>query len=319
MDEHQRIIREAEVKKKAEREAQVTLESRKLLYLVSNLKRIQNEAVDMLSQYWLELVVSFKLQNTQDLQMDMPITLKAFKFCSFVKVANVPSTDSDADHLLFSFYLKHMKPQYETQSASKITTVKVTCPIETDSFPNAKLKVVRGYASQVHEFTLVDLPCLNPYVWIMLYNLLVKDGQKYEPIISHLNLMIVLYVQEVGKMDVEIAVVLRRKPSVLPKEAPKGFEKLKLSKIYKEGWYVVFQARERNDADFHKACFFPPNKHLYTTSCLVYILDIVNKYKGNSKGERKCFSDMIQWYIQVRKTLLSIIPKVFEVQKGTQL
>nr|KAJ0213922.1 hypothetical protein LSAT_V11C400190050 [Lactuca sativa] len=70
-------------------------------------------------------------------------------------------------------------------------------------------------------------------------------------------------------MDVEIVVVLRRKPSVLPKEAPKGFEKLKLSKIYKEGWYVVFQARERNDADFHKACFFPPNKHLYTTSCLV--------------------------------------------------
>lgn len=45
-------------------------------------------------------------------------------------------------------------------------------------------------------------------------------------------------------MDVEIVDVLRRKPSAVPKEASEGFEKLKLGKIYKEGWYVVFQARE---------------------------------------------------------------------------
>ena len=48
---------------------------------------------------------------------------------------------------LFSFYLKHMKPQYETWSASKITAVKVTGLIETDNFPNAKLKVARGSTS----------------------------------------------------------------------------------------------------------------------------------------------------------------------------
>ncbi|CAI9295632.1 unnamed protein product [Lactuca saligna] len=102
-----------------------------------------------------------------------------------------------------------MKPQYETWSAGKITAVKVTDPIEIDSFPNAKFKVVRGSASRVHEFTLADLPCLNPYDWIMLYNLLLKYGKKkYEPVIAHLKLMIVSYVQKVGKMDVKIVVVL---------------------------------------------------------------------------------------------------------------
>ncbi|CAI9288599.1 unnamed protein product [Lactuca saligna] len=163
-----------------------------------------------------------------------------------------------------------MRPQYETWNASKITTVKVTEPIETDSFPNAKFKVVRGSANQVHEFTLADLPCLNLYDWIMLYNLLLREEQKYKSVIAHLKLMIVSYIQEVGNMDVEIVVVLRRKPFAVPKEAPKGFEKLKLGKIHKEGWHVVFQAREWNDVDLHKACFFLPDKHLYTTSCLEF-------------------------------------------------
>ncbi|CAI9265059.1 unnamed protein product [Lactuca saligna] len=122
----------------------------------------------MLIHYWLEPVVSFDLQNKQDSQLDLPITPKTFKFRSFVKVVNIPTTDNSAYHFLFSFYLKHMKPWYETQSASKITAVKVTGPIETDGFPNAKLKVARGSSSQIYKFTLTDLPCLNPYKWIML-------------------------------------------------------------------------------------------------------------------------------------------------------
>ncbi|CAI9282554.1 unnamed protein product [Lactuca saligna] len=93
MDEHQRIIHEAEEKENFECEAQ------------------------------LEPVASFDLQNTQDLQLDLLITPIAFMFSSFVKVVNVLATDNGADHLLFSLYLKHMKPQYETWSASKITVV----------------------------------------------------------------------------------------------------------------------------------------------------------------------------------------------------
>lgn len=123
-----------------------------------------------------------------------------------------------------------MRSQYETCSASKITTTKVTGPIETDSFPNAKFKVFIGSASQVQEFILTDLPCVNHYDWIILYNLLLLDVQKYEPIIHQLKLMIISYIQEVGIMDVEIDAVLRKKPTKVPKEAPEGFEKLKLGK-----------------------------------------------------------------------------------------
>ncbi|CAI9262775.1 unnamed protein product [Lactuca saligna] len=182
-----------------------------------------------------------------------------------------------------------MRPQYNTWSASNITTMKVIGPIETDSFPNAKFQVVKGSTSQVHEFTLADLLCINPYDWIMLYNLLLRDKKKYEHVIAHLKFMIILYIQEVGNMDVEIAVVLQRKPSDVPKEAPEGFEKLKLGKIYKESWYVVFQVSEQNDVDFHKACFFLPDKHIYTTYCLEFILDLVNKFKGNSVGEKNAY------------------------------
>ncbi|CAI9288708.1 unnamed protein product [Lactuca saligna] len=122
------------------------------------------------------------------------MTPKAFKFRSFIKVANVSSSDNGVDQLLFAFYLKYMKPQYETWSMIKITTVKVTGSIETDSFPNAKFKVIKGSESQVHEITLAYLPCINPYDWIMLYNILMREEQKYKPVVSYLKLLILSYI-----------------------------------------------------------------------------------------------------------------------------
>ena len=147
MDEHQQIIREAEEKERAEKEAQTTLQSKKLLFPKWTMKRIQNDVVDLPNQYWLDPIGSFDLQNTQDSQLDLPITPKDFRFHAFVKVANVALIDSRDDQMLFSFYLKNMKSQYKTWSLSKIIGVKVTRPIETDSFPNAKFKVARGTTS----------------------------------------------------------------------------------------------------------------------------------------------------------------------------
>ncbi|CAH1449861.1 unnamed protein product [Lactuca virosa] len=131
------------------------LESRKHLFPVWTLKRILSEAVDMPSQYWLEPDVSFNLQNTQDWQLDLPISPKAFRFHSLMKIVNVPTTDSGAYQLRFSFYLKHMKLEYETWSANKITDVKVNGPHETDSFPNAKFKVARGKVKLFNEEPIV--------------------------------------------------------------------------------------------------------------------------------------------------------------------
>ena len=67
-------------------------------------------------------------------------------------------------------------------------------------------------------------------------------------------------------MDVEVVVVLRRKPSVLPKDNLYGFDKMKLRKIQKDGWCVAFQLKERTDANFHKVCFFSTT-NIYSRIC----------------------------------------------------
>ncbi|CAI9275471.1 unnamed protein product [Lactuca saligna] len=108
-----------------------------------------------------------------------------------------------------------MKPQYITWSVSKITVVKVTGLIETDSFTNAEFKVARDSPSQVHEFTLANFPCLNRYDWIMLYNLLLRDEQKYGFVIAHLKQMIISYIHEVGEMDIDIFSVFTSQRSPL--------------------------------------------------------------------------------------------------------
>ena len=82
---------------------------------------------------------------------------------------------------------------------------------------------------------------------------------------SYLQIMIKSYIQEIGEMNVEVAALLRKKPSAVLKESPKDFENLKLGKIYSKEWYVVYQAREWTGADFRKACFFLSDKNLYTT------------------------------------------------------
>ncbi|CAI9290870.1 unnamed protein product [Lactuca saligna] len=64
LNEAQRIIKEAEKKERAEKEAQATLKSRMLLFPNWTLKKIQRDVVDMPDQYWLDPVASFDRQNT---------------------------------------------------------------------------------------------------------------------------------------------------------------------------------------------------------------------------------------------------------------
>ncbi|CAI9303037.1 unnamed protein product [Lactuca saligna] len=188
------------------------------------MEHILNEAIDNLDIYWLELVASFELENSMDSYLDLSITLKAFQFRSFDKIENTSLPDCDIDQALFSFHLKHMKPQYETWSSKKIIVVKVFGPIETESFINACFKVACGVASSMFEFTLANFPCLNPFDSISLLHLWLIDEQKFEPIVSHIKRMLVSYIHEVNKMKVEIASFLRKKPTILPKEPSNDFE-----------------------------------------------------------------------------------------------
>lgn len=128
---------------------------------------------------------------------------------------------------------------------------------------------------------------------------------------SHLQLMIKSYIQEVGLVDVDIATVLKKKPTAVSKEAPKDLEKLKPWKICKEGSFLVYQSWERTEANFCRSNFYLEDKHLYNTTCLEFILDLITMFKGNHKYDVKCSSDMILWYIQVLKMMQSFIPKIY--------
>ncbi|CAI9271213.1 unnamed protein product [Lactuca saligna] len=101
--------------------------------------------------------------NWRNLQLDLLITPKDFLFRCFDKIVNVSPASKGVD---------------------------------------AHLKDARGAMSSMHKFTLTDLPYLNPFDWISLLLLLLKDQHKFEPIISHPKRMLVCYIQEVGKIGV---------------------------------------------------------------------------------------------------------------------
>lgn len=67
IDENLGIAKEAEAKEREAREAQVTLDTQKLLFPAWSVECILNEAIDNQNIYWLEPVVSFDLENSVDL------------------------------------------------------------------------------------------------------------------------------------------------------------------------------------------------------------------------------------------------------------
>ncbi|CAI9294098.1 unnamed protein product [Lactuca saligna] len=225
------------------------------------------------------LVATLHTEKASLEKLDFPITPKAFLFWSFDKVEKAPESDHDANVLLISFYLKHGKPQYQTWSSKKIRDVKVYRPIETESFLNVRLKTARGVVISMFEFILEDLLFLNPFDWIYLFHLLLKDEHKYEPIEAHLKRMLISYIQEFGKMDVHILAVLRRKPIVNLKESSKDINKMKLRRIKKENRSVMLQQSARESSNLQKCLFTLYDKHIYSTSCLNYNLELIGRTK----------------------------------------
>ncbi|CAI9290024.1 unnamed protein product [Lactuca saligna] len=94
----------------------LVLKSQLIIFPLWTLERIMIEAIDNSSKYWLKHVTSFDVENSSDSQLNLPITPKAFQLHCVKNVANLPFSDNHAHQILFYFYLKHMKPQYETWS-----------------------------------------------------------------------------------------------------------------------------------------------------------------------------------------------------------
>ena len=125
---------------------------------------------------------------------------------------------------LFNLYLKYGKPQYKSWSLKRIVGLKVGLPEQTEDFPNIHFKGFWGSNHVLHEFSLADLPLMNPYDWISLFNIIAKDVKKYEPIFDHLKRMIKCYILEITKMDIKSAFVLNKRPIMKPFEEPEDIQ-----------------------------------------------------------------------------------------------
>ena len=85
-----------------------------------------------------------------------------------------------------------------------------------------------------------------------------------------------------------------------------------MGKIEKDKWSVMFQQGSKERGDVQKCLFALRDKHMFSTSYLNYVLEITEQCKENDAAVKKCYSDMIRWYIAVHSSLLSIIPKLFK-------
>ena len=136
---------------------------------------------------------------------------------------------------------------------------------------NANFKATQGSVNSLHKFTLVDQPNLNLHDWILLLNLLLIEKQKYEPILAHLKRMLVSYIYEVEKLDIQIAKVLKRKPSVNPIRKASGMSEMSMGKVNTIHLIVMFQHGTDVPIVFQKCLFTLPDKHLFSTSCLEHV------------------------------------------------
>ena len=183
---------------------------------------------------------------------------------------------------------------------------------------NANFKVTRCSENAPQEFTFADLPNLSPHDWILLPNLQLTEEQKYEPILAHIKRMLVSYIYEVEKLDIKIAKVLKRKPIVNPIRKSCDINEMSMGKIETIYLTVMFQHGTDVPGAFQKGLFTLPGKHLFSTTCLEHILEIINKCSLKDSTAKKKFDDMIRWYILFRITFLAVIPNLFKTIKKTQ-
>ncbi|CAI9294032.1 unnamed protein product [Lactuca saligna] len=249
IDDSEEVLSEGEMLVRKKRD-------KKSLFPPWTLELIQKEAIDGPNTHWLEANVSFELVNSFESQFDFPLTPNGFLFCGLKHIEKAPLSDYDINNKLFAFYLQHGQTQGATRTE--------------------------------FDLTLVDLSFMNPNDWISLFLIQSIDEAKYEPIVSHLKKMMICYIHEVAKHDVEIVAVLKKRYVVDPKEETKYFQKRKLGKLKKADWSVIYQRRSGDKVQMN--LFFLLDKHLYPSSALNHIMELTVACKLNSEGHLKCFN-----------------------------
>lgn len=79
----------------------------------------------------------------------------------------------------------------------------------------------------------------------------------------------------------------------------------------------MFHRGTEERGDFAKRLFALPDKHLFSTTCLNYILEIIEGCPANDVDSKKNFHDMIRSYIAFPITLLATMPKTFKMTRNT--
>ncbi|CAI9279323.1 unnamed protein product [Lactuca saligna] len=127
-----------------------------------------------------------------------------------------------------------MKAQYETRSSKKIIAVKVLVPLEIESIIDNRFKMDEEIATVLNKKPTVlskeppkdlekmTLGRIRKDDWSVAFQL------REQPAV---NFHRVSYIQEVRKMDKEIATIYNKNPIVLPKEPSKDLDKMNLGRI----------------------------------------------------------------------------------------
>ena len=313
LDELQRIIKEADEAQKKKEQEEVTKATLASLFPPWTKKRIVREIAE--NDHWLQPKVSFEVGNTADCQLEFPMSPVVFFFRSFYPIRKNSVSDTSTNTRLLNFYLKHAKPQADVWSLKKIVSMRIGKIIEAavpEDFTNVTIMIKRGSEKEESEVTLADLPMLNPVDWIHMYHLVKQMKVKHDLIIDHLAEMIKGYLNEVAKLDVEIASILQVRTSQLAPDHPTELSNLKIGLIRKENWSVAFRKKKGNTNTATTHIFYLADKHYYRTVELNRLLELIENTKANSQEDRTCFSNMIKWYEVFRKALIKIIPYVYK-------
>ena len=122
-----------------------------------------------------------------------------------------------------------------------VVGLKVGKPFDTKVLANVHFKGYMGVKHEQFDFTLADLPMMNPYNWIILLNIVSPDPMKYESIFKFLRRMIRGYIQEVSKMHGKIRELFNPRPILKPMEQLDDVESFKVGFIQKKPWGVVYK------------------------------------------------------------------------------
>ncbi|CAI9272354.1 unnamed protein product [Lactuca saligna] len=159
---NQLAYNELEAQEKEAMDAKVTLKTHESLFPPWTMERILNEVVNNPILHWFKPMVSFELVNSVDSQFDFPVTPRSFLFRCFEQIEKAPLSDYHVNHKFFSFYINYEKPQLQIWSLQMMVAIKVYAPFSVDGLINVKFKGYKGSIRTEFDFTLANLPCMNP-------------------------------------------------------------------------------------------------------------------------------------------------------------